>query len=284
MNRDALLAYQVPEKTETYDWRSSALYALGVNCGLDRMDSGDLQYIYEDGMKVLPMQGMTLAHPGFWIRDPELAIDWKKALHAEQYFYVENPMPAGGTVNASYRITGVRDKGEGKGAIMYFEKTLKDADNGSTYCRVVTSLFCRGDGGVGDLGDAPEALAAVPERPADEVQEQKIDDRAALIYRLSGDFNPLHIAPEIASQAGFDSPILHGLCTMGIAGRTVLKAMGDAPETMQTLHCRFSKPVFPGETLRTEMWKEDGKRVRFRVSSLDRDVVVLDRGEAAFAA
>ena len=281
MNIDRLLSYQIPAKTEFYDWRKAALYALGVNVGADPLDEADLKFLFEQDIRVLPMFGMTLAHPGFWVSDPALEVDWKRALHAEQYLTIENSMPADGKVTACYKVTGVRDKGEGRGSIMYFEKTLRDANHDRVYCRVITGLFCRGDGGVGDHGDAPDALEPVPDQAAHHTDVVKLDQRAALIYRLSGDFNPIHISPTIAAQAGFERPILHGLCTMGVAGRSIIRSAADNdPGRLAYLACRFSKPVIPGETLIIESWRNADGDVQFRAVAEERDEVVLDRGVA----
>ncbi|MEH6476228.1 MAG: MaoC/PaaZ C-terminal domain-containing protein [Sneathiella sp.] len=284
MNVEKVLNYVVPEAIVPFTERDTALYALGVNLGLDPTNESDLQYLYEDGMKALPSFSMVLAHPGFWMRDPEVEIDWVKILHAEQFLTMSKPLPAKGSVKAQYDVLGITDKGPEKGAIVYYEKTLSDVETGDEISRVVTGVFCRGDGGCGNHGDTPEPLQAAPQSKPDLVVTKTIDARSALIYRLSGDYNPLHISPQVAASAGYDRPILHGLCTMGIAGHVLLESLADGdPTRFGGYACRFSRPVFPGDTVRTEVWNVEGG-VRFRVIAEDRNEVVLDRGQATIHA
>ncbi len=284
MNVDQVLNYAFPESDRSFTERDTILYALGVNLGLDPTDENELKYLFEQDITALPGYANVLAHPGFWLQDPVLEVDWVRLLHAEQFVTLSRPLPASGTVRASYRVVGITDKGPEKGAIVYYEKTLRDVDTGAEICRVVTGGFCRGDGGCGDHGTTPDPLTAVPESDPDTVIHKTIDKRAALIYRLSGDYNPLHISPKIAAKAGYDRPILHGLCTMGIAGHALLETMaGGDPARFGGYACRFSRPVFPGDTLRIDIWNEDGG-ARFRVVVEDRGEVVLDRGQASLMA
>ena len=276
---EKVLNYHIADNEVSYTTKDTALYALGINLGQDPLNAEDLSYLYEDGMKALPTLGMVLAHPGFWLQDSKLQIDWVKILHAEQYLSITKPLHAHGDIKASYRVLGVKDKGAEKGCILYYEKTLKDAKSDEEYCRVVTGVFCRGDGGCGDAGETPPELQPVPSIPPDLTHICKIDPRSALIYRLSGDYNPLHISPAIAAKAGYSRPILHGLCTMGIAGYTLVKeCAGGNADKVAGLSCRFSNPVFPGDTVRTEIWKQEGL-IQFRVLVEERNEVVLDRGQ-----
>ncbi|MBL4907246.1 MAG: MaoC family dehydratase N-terminal domain-containing protein [Sneathiella sp.] len=276
---DKVLNFNIPQTEEQYSQKDAILYALGLNLGLDPVNREELKYLFEENLSVLPTFSMVLAHPGFWLQDPSLEIDWVKILHAEQFLSMSRPLPAKGNVIASYKVLGITDKGEGRGAIVYFEKILKDLKDGEEYSRVTTGVFCRGDGGCGNHGQVPEPLSAVPNEDPDLVIRKTIDPRSALIYRLSGDFNPLHISPDIAHKAGYPQPILHGLCTMGIAGHILLEnlAAGDAAQ-FKGYACRFSRPVFPGDTIRTEIWK-NGEVAHFRVIAENRDEVVLDRGQ-----
>lgn len=280
MNLEKTLNYEFPDAEAAYSERDVILYALGVNLGCDPLDQGDLKYLFEQDLAVLPPYAMVLGHPGFWLRDPALEIDWIKILHAEQFLEMSRPLPASGRVAASYRVTGIADKGPEKGCILYYEKTLRDIGDGGVICRVTSGVFCRGDGGTGDHGTVPAALEPVPDRAPDLSVSREIDARAALIYRLSGDYNPIHISPPIARKAGYDRPILHGLCTMGIAGDILFRdlANGD-PARFGGYACRFSRPVFPGDTVRTDIWNTEGGS-RFRVSVPARNEVVLDRGQA----
>jgi len=284
MHVDQVLDYPFQDAEVAYTEREVMLYALGVNLGRDPVDEGDLRYLYEDGLKVLPSYAMVLGHPGFWLRDPDLGIDWVKILHAEQFLSVSRPLPSEGRVKASFKVTGITDKGPEKGCILYYEKLLSDISSGEEIARVTSGVFCRGDGGTGNHGAVPAPLSAVPEAAPDMTLRQVIDPRAALIYRLSGDYNPIHVSPSVARKAGYDRPILHGLCTMGIAAHQLFEdvAKGDA-ERFDGMACRFSRPVFPGDTLRTEIWKNE-EGARFRCIVEERGEVVLDRGVAAMKA
>ncbi len=278
MKVEKVLNYPFKDAEVSYSERDVMLYGLGVNLGQDPCDEDDLRYLYEDGLKVLPSYAMVLGHPGFWLKEPELEIDWVKVLHAEQFLSVSKPLPPSGKVKASFRVRGMVDKGPKKGCILYYEKLLQDVDNGEEIARVTSGVFCRGDGGSGDHGEVPEALTAAPDTAPDLSLRKTIDLRSALIYRLSGDYNPIHASPPVAAKAGYDRPILHGLCTMGIAAHQLFEhvAGGDS-NRFGGMACRFSRPVFPGDTVRTDIWNTD-TGAQFRVTVEDRNEVVLDRG------
>ena len=279
MKLETLKNWVIPEIHHDYTFKDTILYALGLGFGSDPMDEAELKFVFEDGLKTVPSICNTLSHPGFWVQEPSLELDWVKILHGEQSFVMHEPLPAEGTVKGTYRILSVEDKGEGKGAILTLEKRLVDRDNGTLYYTVITNVFMRGDGGQGGFGEAPTAPDALPDRAPDEVLDLPTLPQIALVYRLSGDYNPIHASPAIARKAGFERPILHGLCTMGLATRALLKARcGYDPTRMKSMHVRFSRPVFPGETIRTEIFDEANGVVRFRCRSVERDVVVLDRG------
>lgn len=276
---DKVLNYPFKDAEVSYSERDVMLYGLGVNLGLDPLNEDDLSYLYEDGLRVLPSYAMVLGHPGFWLKDPDLEIDWVKILHAEQFLTISRPLAPSGTVKASYRVRGIADKGPEKGCILYYEKLLSDLHTGEEIARVTSGVFCRGDGGSGDHGEVPEALKPVPDTSPDLSLSTSIDERSALIYRLSGDYNPIHASPPVAAKAGYHRPILHGLCTMGIAAHQLFEHVAEADTTQfGGLACRFSRPVFPGDTVRTDVWKTNGS-VRFRVTVTNRDEVVLDRGQ-----
>jgi acyl dehydratase len=225
----------------------------------------------------------VLAHPGLWVKNPALGIDWLKILHGEQSFEIHNPIPPEGTVVGTYENVAVEDKGAGKGAILHQVKKLTDKASGQLLATVRSVLFLRGDGGCGSFGDAPASAEALPEYPPSLACEIATLPQSALIYRLSGDYNPIHADPEAAAKAGFEAPILHGLCTLGVATRTILSTFAsDNPERLRSLFVRFSRPVFPGETIRTEFFSS-GRQIRFRSRAVERDVIVLDRGSAILA-
>jgi acyl dehydratase len=223
---------------------------------------------------------VVMAGPGFWVREPDTGVTWEQVLHGEQRLTIHKPLPAEGTVIGKTYIKDVIDKGEGKGALIYVARDVFDKADGTHYATSISTTFARADGGFGGPSGPTLPVAAIPERDADFVDEVKTLPQAALIYRLSGDSNPLHASPAVATGAGFPAPILHGLCSYGVAGWSVLRTIcGGDPTQLKQFDLRFSSPVFPGETLRTEMWK-DGNEVSFRTTAVERNKVVLNNGYA----
>ena len=284
----ALKARKFPEVEQTYTAKDTMLYALGLGYGYDPMDESQLRFVYEKNLKALPTMALVLGYPGFWVKDPDSGIDWVRIVHGEQSLTVHKPLPAAGTVVGVTRIKAIVDKGQGKGALLFQERTIRDKATGDPLATLDHVTFCRADGGFSDKegngprgGDAPPPpKRAVPDTAPDTVCDLPTLPQAALIYRLCADDNPLHAEPAVAKAAGFPRPILHGLATYGVAGHAILKTCcGYDPARLKTLSLRFSAPVFPGETIRTEMWKE-GNRVRFRAKAVQRDIVVLSHGTA----
>ncbi len=270
-----------PEIRQSYAAKDSIFYALGLGLGEDPVDARQLRYVYEDGLKAFPTQAVVLAYPGFWMQNPETGIDWVKVVHGEQRLRLHRPLPAAGTVRARAHVSHVVDKGAGKGALVITERTLVDDATGEALATLAQTTFCRADGGFGQGDTPPELLPAVPERAPDAVREIAILPQAALLYRLNADPNPLHADPAVARAAGFERPILHGLCTYGVAARALLDAFaGGDGDRLAELNVRFSRPVFPGETLQVRMWREADGRVRFDARIPARDVTVLSHGVA----
>ncbi len=280
LDYDKLMNWPFPELEHSYTERDTMLYALGVGCGHDPLDPADLAYVYEDGLRTLPTMAVVLGYPGFWLKDPESGVDWRKTLHGEQGLVLHRPLPAAGTVLGRTRIREILDKGEGKGALMYSVRDVVEKASGDLLCTVTSTTFMRGEGGFGGpTGPAP-APHPMPNGDPKLVLDLPTLPQAALIYRLSGDTNPLHADPAVARAVGFDRPILHGLATYGVAGRAVLRGCCDNdPAQLKRLDVRFSAPVYPGETIRTEMWV-DGETVSFRCRAVERDTVVLNNGLA----
>jgi acyl dehydratase len=280
MDIESIRNFRLPPVEHRYTWRDTVLYALGLGYGVDPLDEAELPFVYEENLKAVPSICSVISHPGFWIKNPVHKINWVKVLHAEQSFIAHKPMPTSGEVRGEFRILGIDDKGADKGAMLYVEKTLFDMRDNSKLATVVSSVFCRGDGGQGGFGEAPKPASALPPREADKVVEFVTQPSAALIYRLSGDYNPLHADPKVARQAGFPKPILHGLCSFGVACRALLKAYCDNdPTRLRSMFARFSSPVFPGETIRVDFY-EGGDQIRFKASVKERNIVVLDRCSA----
>lgn len=278
LNVDRLLAHRFAEIRHSYDRRDVILYALGLGLGRDPMDQGDLDYVLETRLQVLPTFVVTLASPGMWISDPAFGVDFARLVHAEQAAIFHRPLPVAGTVIATPRIAGLWDRGEGRGAVLAIERIVRDAATGLDCATVRQTLLLRGDGGFG--GDPlPEPTAGfVAEGRPDAVIEVPVSPRAALIYRLSGDWNPLHADPAAAAAAGFARPILHGLASYGIAARAISREVG--AEVAQ-LACRFAGIVTPGDTLTFRIWRGGLGQVAF--DALVGDRKVLDRGMAAIA-
>ena len=274
---------------QTYTERDTLLYALSLGLGNDPLDPDALPFIYEGapgGLRALPTLAAVLGYPGFWARQPDSGIDWVRLMHGEQGLTLHRPLPAAGTVLGRNRISHLIDKGEGKGAIVVVERQVEGED-GTLYATLRQVIFCRGDGGFSQLnGGQPSdpPLPALPTTPEDRApdctDDQPTRPEAALLYRLMGDDNPLHADPAVARAAGFERPILHGLASYGLAARAILRqCAGNDPARLRSLDLRFAAPVFPGETLRTEIWRE-GSRVQFRARVLERDRVVLSHGVA----
>jgi acyl dehydratase len=283
MNLNRIREWQPSPLDHAYSFRDTILYALGLGYGADPQDESELRFVYEQGLMTVPSLCSVLAHPGFWLQDPVFGVDWVKILHAEQAFEIHNPLPTNGTVRGSFRVMGVEDKSAAKGALLHQEKILSDPGTGERFATVRSTLFLRGDGGGGGFGELPPNMTDLPDRAADRSVDVPTLPQQALIYRLSGDWNPIHADPMMARKAGFDRPILHGLCTHGIACRALLRAYcGNDPARLRSMFVRFSKPVYPGETLRVEFFEEaDG--LRFRVIAAERNAIVMDRGHARFS-
>jgi acyl dehydratase len=278
-----LMDWHFPPIAQTLTRKDCILYALGVGLGGDPLDEAQLRFLYEEGLVALPTMAVVLAYPGFWIKDAATGIDWLRIVHGEQALTLHRSLPVEGKLVGRTRVTGIVDKGVGKGAVLYSEREIRDAESGELYATLTMSTFCRGDGGFGGPAGPSCPVHKVPERAPDASCDLPTLPQQALIYRLSGDYNPLHADPAVARAAGFDRPILHGLCTLGIAGHALLKLCCDYdPARFKSLALRFSAPVFPGETIRTEIWR-DGKTISFRARALERDVVVLNNGRFTVA-
>ncbi len=282
---DTIMNWPFEEVTQSYTVKDSIIYALGVGFGQESHDAGQLPFVFEEAdMAAVPTMAAVLAGPGFWVREPATGIDWQKILHGEQGMVIHTPLPPAATLRARTRVTDLIDKGEGKGALIFTERDLINAETGEKHATLSSTSFARGNGGCGGPSGPQPAPHALPERKPDQTWDFKTIPQAALLYRLSGDPNPLHADPEVAKAAGFDTPILHGLCSLGVAGHAVLRTFCDYDVSrFRALKLRFSAPVYPGETLRTEMWR-DGNVISFRTRVVERDVIALNNGRAEIMA
>ncbi|RDV06557.1 3-alpha,7-alpha,12-alpha-trihydroxy-5-beta-cholest-24-enoyl-CoA hydratase [Sphingorhabdus pulchriflava] len=263
---------------QNWTQRDTILYALGIGCE-------ELDFVFEERLKALPTMAVVLGYPGFMWRDPAMGADWTKILHGEQSIIIHKPLPSEGVFIGENRITHLFDKGAEKGAIALVKRSIRGKD-GTHYADTVATTFLRGDGGFGGSSEGAPVPHPVPTDRAPDLSEAlKTANNAALIYRLSGDLNPLHIDPEVAQSAGFDRPILHGLATLGVVGRSLIsELMDNDPARLKRMNARFSKPVFPGETIRTDIWREGDGKAAFQAFSVERDTMVLNNGYVEFAA
>lgn len=278
-----LKTWPIPTIESDYTAKDTMLYALGVGLGADPTDTEQLRYVYEEGLEALPTMALTLGYPGFWLKDPATGVNWQHVLHGEQSIEFHAPLAAQGRIVGTSRVEEIVDKGPGKGALIYQHRTLTDAGTGTRLCTLVSSAFCRADGGFGGPSGPTRPPHALPERAHDLTCDLPTLPQSALLYRLNGDYNPLHADPAVARDAGFARPILHGLCTFGVAGHALLKTLcGYLPARARKMAARFSSPVYPGETIRTEVWREAPGRAAFRCRVVEREVVVLSHGVFEF--
>jgi acyl dehydratase len=273
----------VPGEARERSWTSkdALLYAIGVGAGLgDPLN--ELEFTTENStgirQQVLPTYGVLIsqARPArsFGDFDPALLV------HAEQGFELHQPLPVEGTVRASAVVTGIYDKGSG--ALVTTECTAVDVTTGEPLVTARSGAFIRGQGGFGGPRGESEPWAA-PDREPDCRITQPTRPEQALLYRLSGDRNPLHADPKFAARGGFSRPILHGLCTYGFTGRALLHALCDSdPARFRSMYGRFSSPVLPGDSLVVSVWIEpDGRSALFRTARED-GTVVIDRGRIRY--
>jgi len=281
---EKLKALKIPAVEHRYGTKDCILYALGLGLGQDPMNEDELAFVYEKNLKVLPTMALVLGYTPYWLRNPDSGVNWTKVVHGEQGFVLHTPVASEGAVVGKTRVVEVIDKGEGKGALVYSERQVTDKTSGAAIATLYQTTFCRADGGFGGPPREAPPPHPLPERAPDLTCDLPTRPEMALIYRLSGDINPLHAEPEFAKAAGFPRPILHGLATFGVAGHAILKTVCAYDSAKITaMKGRFSAPVYPGETIRTEMWQENNKAgsvVSFRARVVERDVVAINNGRA----
>lgn len=271
-----LLTIQPIVTSYEFTQRDTMLYALGVG-------AHELPFTYEENLVALPTMAAVMAYPGFLWREPALGIDWRRVLHGEQSVQIHAPLPVAGRLRGETTVDAIYDKGAEKGSIAYVSRRIVDEATEMHLATITSSTFLRGNGGAGGSPGTPPAPHFVPNRPSDGALTLTTAENLAAIYRLSGDYNPLHIDPTVAIAAGFEKPILHGLCSYGVAGRALLKLLCDNDAArLKRMDVRFSTPVYPGETIVTEVWHEGEGRAAFRSTVAERGAVVLNNGYAEF--
>ncbi len=281
-----ILEQKTAPRTFSYGDKDVMLYALGIGLGADPLNETELAFVYERGLKVVPTAATVLAAgarpvPGAEVSNPPghraSQINYLMVVHGEQKVELHKPLPVSGSFTAASRTVGAYDKGKDKGAVIVNETIWTD-EAGEKIATLTGSTFARGDGGFGGPSAGAPEPHTVPTRAPDLSLDFTTRPDQALIYRLNGDRNPLHSDPEVAKKAGFDRPILHGLCTYGITCRAILAGItGYDPAAILSHQVRFSAPVFPGDTITVDLWR-DGKAISFEARVKDRGVTVIKNG------
>jgi acyl dehydratase len=284
-----ILDQKTAARTFTYGDKDVMLYALGIGLGHDPLNETELAFVYEKGLKVVPTAATVLAavggRPARGADEVEQKpghrpsqINYLMVVHGEQKVELHKPLPTSGTFTAQGRTIGAFDKGKDKGAVIVNETIWTD-EAGEKVATLTGSTFARGDGGFGGPSEGQPEPHQIPTRKADLSVDIATREDQALLYRLNGDRNPLHSDPESAKRSGFPRPILHGLCTYGITCRAVLQAItGYDPEQILSHEVRFSAPVFPGDTITVDLWK-DGKVISFEARVKERNATVIKNGK-----
>ncbi len=283
LNLDVVKNWDFPVIRQTYTEKDTILYALSLSCGMEADHPDDLSFVYEKGLQAIPTLVNNLCHPGFWIADPSTGIDSSRAVHAHHRVDFHSVVPVAGTVRAQTKILEVIDRGAGKGAMLVFGREIYDESTDALIATIRHSTLCRADGGFSNNLDAGRAAAKSgsahePDRAPDHVVEYVATPQAALIYRLGADPNPLHADPAVARAAGFDRPIMHGLCTFGMVARGAIESLcGGGAARLGGVELRFLAPMFPGERLRME-WTVSGGSARYQARIPDRKSVLIASG------
>jgi 3-hydroxyacyl-CoA dehydrogenase/3a,7a,12a-trihydroxy-5b-cholest-24-enoyl-CoA hydratase len=287
---DQALGYEFEPVKASYDERDVAIYALGVGASQNPLDDEELRYVYEmhrDGFVVLPTFGVAPVLKAIFDQAkqgkqaPGMSYGFDRILHGEQYLEIMRPLPQKAQLEHKVRIKDIFDKG--KNALVITEVKSYDEAGDLLAVNELTTVVRGAGGWGGDRGPTGE-LNAAPSRAPDATIEERINENQALLYRLSGDWNPLHADPGFASAFGFPRPILHGLCTFGYAARHVIRSFAKNKDArfFKSIKARFADSVFPGETIITEMWKESEGRVVFRCKVKERDKVVISNAAVEF--
>lgn len=275
---DHVMGLTARDQAFAYGDRETMLYALGIGLGADPMDRGELSFVYENGLRTVPTMATVMAWGAGRVGDT--GINYAMVVHGEQRLTVHRPLPGAAEILADSRFLECLDKGPGKGAVLVQETVIREKGSDAPLCTLVSSIFARADGGFGGPSEGGPAVHAVPDRAPDLEIDIPTRPDQALLYRLSGDRNPLHSDPDFARAVGFPRPILHGLCTYGLTCRAVMKAYCDNDPTRILAHdVRFSAPVFPGETVSVQLWR-DGDTVSFEARVKAREAVVIRNGRS----
>ncbi|WP_321965031.1 MaoC/PaaZ C-terminal domain-containing protein [Paraburkholderia sp. J7] len=279
----ALKDWRFDDVTHRYDRRDTILYALSVGAGENPADDLALRYVYERDLLVVPSMAVVLGYPGFWLRNPATGLDWKSVLHVEQSVTLHRALQPEGSVTGRNRVEEVYDRGGGRGAVMVTVRDIADALSGDPVATLRCTEFCRGEGGFGGPPPPVRDIESMPQTPPDHEIAVAISPRAALLYRLTGDDNALHVDPSVARTVGFERPILHGMCTFGTTVLSLVRLLvPNRPGAIRHMKMRFTAPVLPGDRLSIDVWHIRPGSVRFRVRVPSREAVVIDYGWLQF--
>jgi acyl dehydratase len=279
---ERLMAQRQDAVAHSFTERDSMLYALAIGMGRDPLDEAELAYVYErrSALRALPSQAVAMARHNLIY---ECGLQAPKILHGEQLLTLHRPLPPAAELLADHRVVNVVDKGLAKGILIETESRVRLKD-GTPLFDIDNLYVARGDGGMGSSGGTPRAPRPMPQRPPDLARSTQTEFRQALLYRLTGDRNPIHVDPKIAREMGFVGPLLHGSCTLAIACREVLAGVCAYDNTrMRSFGARFTAAVYPGDRIETDIWI-DGEQVSFRCRVSQRNAVVLDHGHCRLTA
>lgn len=278
LNYDELMARAEFDIPFSYSDSDTMLYALCVGMGRDPMHPKELPYVYEQGGRPSTMPTLaTVLTPDMFPQD--LGWDYSQVLHSEQRMQLYRPLPAAADLLINKRVVDAFDRGASRGALILLEAEGRLASDDTVLFTIGSTVLARGDGGFGGPSGKGPAPHRAPRREPDLSCDIGTRSDQALFYRLTGDRNPLHADPAAAIAVGFERPILHGLCTFGVACKAVLQTICDYDYTLiEQFDGRFSAPVTPGDTITTDMW-QDGNIISFRCTARERDVVVLRNGK-----
>jgi acyl dehydratase len=274
---EQILAIRSNDVRFAYSERESLLYSLSIGLGENPLDENELQFVTEGDQRPRTVATMATVLTSFAALRAS-GIDYSQVLHAEQRLTLHRPLPPSADILADYSVLGVADKGPVKGILIFVETRARTASDGLPLYTAGATIMARKDGGIGSGGISAPALHPIPTRAPDRTVVIGTRANQALLYRLNGDRNPLHSNPAAAARAGFEQPILHGLCTFGIACRAVLESVCQYDHArIGRFDGRFSSPVYPGESIATDIWT-DGDTVSFRCRVPERDVVAVNNG------
>ena len=278
LNYEKLIATSHNDIEHVYGDVETMLYAQSIGFGRNAVDRKELPYVYEQGRPLLTVPTLASALvPDMF--PPDLGWDYNQVLHVEQRLQLYRPLPPAAELRLNKRVVDVFDRGATRGAMFLFEVEGRQAKDDTVLFTLGATVMARGDGGFGGPSGSGPPPHRPPRRDPDLSCEIATRPDQALLFRLNGDRNPLHADPDAAIAAGFEIPILHGLCTYGIACRAILKTICDYDHTLiEGFDARFSLPVLPGDTIVTDMW-QDGNIVSFQCSARERECVVLRNGK-----